>query len=100
MAEESSLAQLPLPSSSNDHPRSPHITYRELFQQFRADVYGKEVQSAATYSYMWMADQMGHVCLGIVVNQITTFGARHLWQFFGWHSFAEIAGLIAAIAIV
>jgi hypothetical protein len=71
-----------------------------LFKQFKADVYGKEVQSAATYSYMWMADQMGHVCVGILVNQITTFGARLLWQFFGWHSFAEIAGLIAAIAIV
>jgi hypothetical protein len=100
MAEEASLTRLPLQSSSNDHPRPPHITYRELFQQFRADVYGKEVQSAATYSYMWMADQMGHVCLGILVNQITTFGARYLWQYVGWHGFVEVAGLIATIAMV
>src|SRR6266568_6128877 len=100
MANDASTARLSLLLRSNDHPRSPQISYGELFKQFKADVYGKEVQSAATYSYMWMADQMGHVCVGILVNQITTFGGRHLWQFFGWHSFAEIAGLIAAIAIV
>src|SRR5712675_2402732 len=87
-----------LSSRASDHPRPPHITYADLLKQFRADVYGKEVQSAATYSYMWMADQMGHVCVGILVNQVTTFGARHLWQYFGWPSFAEVAGLIAAIA--
>src|SRR6266699_928129 len=100
MANDASTARLSLLLRSNDHPRSPQISYGELFKQFKADVYGKEVQSAATYSYMWMADQMGHVYVGILVNRITTFGARHLWQFFGWHSFAEIAGLIAAIAIV
>ncbi len=100
MANDVSTEQLPPSSRSDEHPQSPQISYGELFKQFRADVYGKEVQSAATYSYMWMADQMGHVCVGILVSQITTVGARQLWQFFGWHSFAEIAGLIAAIAIV
>ena len=93
------LSSAPSPSFT-DHPQSPRITLGELINQFKADVYGKEVQSAATYSYMWMADQMGHVCVGILINQITTFGARQLWQYFGWHSFAEVAGLIAAIAIV
>jgi hypothetical protein len=100
MANDASTAPLSLLSRSHDHPRSPQISYGELFKQFKADVYGKEVQSAATYSYMWMADQMGHVCVGILVNQITTFGARHLWPFLAWHSFAEVAGLITAIAIV
>ena len=85
---------------SSDHPRSPDITYGELLKQFKADVYGKEVQSAATYSYMWMADQMGHVCVGIIVNTIVTLGARKLWQFFDWQNYAETGGLIAAIAIV
>src|SRR6266571_7118042 len=85
---------------TSGEPSAPDIGLKMLLCQFKVDVYGKEVQSAATYSYMWMADQMGHVCVGILVNRITTFGARHLWQFFGWHSFAEIAGLIAAIAIV
>jgi hypothetical protein len=100
MAEEASPARLSLPANFAGLPQSPRITYGELLKQFKADVYGKEVQSAATYSYMWMADQMGHVCVGILVNQLTTVGARHLWQYFGWHSFAEVAGLIVAIAIV
>jgi hypothetical protein len=100
MAEEASPARLSLLSNSNDHPQVPQITYGELLRQFKADVYGKEVQSAATYSYMWMADQMGHVCVGIIVNRITTVGARHLWQYFDLHSFAEVAGLVTAIAIV
>ena len=30
------------------------------------------VQDAVTYSYVWLADQMGHVCLGIVINFILT----------------------------
>jgi hypothetical protein len=100
MTDDASTARLSLLSRSNHHPRSPHISYGELLKQFKADVYGKEVQSAATYSYMWMADQMGHVCLGILVNQIATFGARQLWPYFGLHRFAEAAGLVIAIAIV
>jgi hypothetical protein len=100
MGNEASTERTSLLSGSDRHPQSPHVSWAELFKQFKADVYGKEVQSAATYSYMWMADQMGHVCVGILVNQITTFGARHLWQFLGWSSLAEVAGLIAAIAVV
>ena len=82
------------------HPQSPRITLKELVEQFKADVYGKEVQSAATYSYMWMADQMGHICVGILVNQLATVLARWVWGQFGWHSLAEVAGLIATVAIV
>jgi hypothetical protein len=88
---------------SDDHPRPPLITLKELWQQFRADVYGKEVQSAATYSYMWMADQMGHICVGILVNYLTTLGIQnYLWPFLGWHddTYIPVAGLLAAIAIV
>jgi hypothetical protein len=87
-------------AEATNHPQSPHISYSELWKQFRADVYGKEVQSAATYSYMWMADQMGHVCVGILVNQILTVAARWLWEHLSWHSFAEVTGLIATVAVV
>ena len=89
-----------LSSHSSDRPRPPHITYGDLLKQFKADVYGKEVQSAATYSYMWMADQMGHVCVGILVNVITTFGARYVWRLLSWQSYAEAVGFFAAIALV
>ena len=88
------------PSSSSEHPRAPVVTYPELLKQFRADVYGKEVQSAATYSYMWMADQMGHVCVGILVNYPATLLARLFWYLFGWQRYAEAGGLILTIAIV
>jgi len=33
-------------------PTPPKLTSKDLLQQFWADAYGKEVQSAATYSYM------------------------------------------------
>lgn len=94
------MAQDVSPTPISQHPCSPQITYAELWKQFKADVYGKEVQSAATYSYMWMADQMGHVCVGILVNLPTTYLARYLWQRFGWQNYAEAGGLFAAIAIV
>jgi len=94
MAESSS------PAGTSNHPQSPYISYRQLWKQFKADVYGKEVQSAATYSYMWMADQMGHVCVGILVNQLLTVAARWLWERLGWHGFAEVAGLVATVVIV
>ena len=53
-------------------PTPPKLTSKDLLQQFWADAYGKEVQSAATYSYMWLADQFGHICIGIILNFIAT----------------------------
>jgi len=53
-------------------PTAPTITYKELLHQFWADAYGKEVQTAATYSYTWLADQFGHICIGIIVNFFAT----------------------------
>lgn len=100
MAEDVLSARSSSPVDFTGHPQAPRITLGELIKQFKADVYGKEVQSAATYSYMWMADQMGHICVGILLNQLATVGARWLWGKLGWHSLAEVAGLVATIAIV
>jgi len=50
----------------------PNLTSKDLLRQFWADAYGKEVQSAATYSYLWLADQFGHICIGIVVCFLAT----------------------------
>jgi len=49
-------------------PIPPSLTAWDLAKQFWRDIYGKEVQSAATYSYTWVADQMGHICLGILLS--------------------------------
>ncbi len=61
-------------------PSAPKITARMLWDQFRLDVQGKEVQRAATYSYTWLADQVGHICLGILL----AFLATALLASFGW----------------
>ena len=50
----------------------PKLTPKDLLRQFWADAYGKEVQTAATYSYLWLADQFGHVCIGIIVDFLAT----------------------------
>jgi hypothetical protein len=49
-------------------PTPPNLTAMDLLRQFWADAYGKEVQTAATYSYTWLADQFGHLCIGILAN--------------------------------
>jgi hypothetical protein len=49
-------------------PAAPDITPAILAQQAWRDLHGKEVQCAATYSYLWLADQVGHVGLGMLVS--------------------------------
>ena len=53
-------------------PSAPRLTAKNLWAQFWADVYGKEVQTTATYSYTWVADQFGHICLGLIGNFAAT----------------------------
>jgi hypothetical protein len=65
-------------------PQVPDITKMQLLTQFRADIYGKEVQDAVTYSYVWLADQMGHVCLGIVINFFLTYLLKWLSELLGF----------------
>ena len=47
-------------------PSAPQLTLKNLRDQFWADVYGKEVQTTATYTYTWVADQFGHICLALI----------------------------------
>ena len=54
-------------------PTPPNVPTSFLLEQFWRDIFGKEVQSAATYSYLWIADQMGHVALGIILQFALTF---------------------------
>src|SRR5262249_43297754 len=59
-------------------PRAPCVTWGTLVKQFGADVYGKEVQDAATYSYMWMADQAGHIFVGVLVQCLALLAFKFL----------------------
>jgi hypothetical protein len=65
------------PSATNPFgPSAPQLTARDLWDQFWADVYGKEVQTTATYSYTWVADQFGHICLGLIaISPLLPFAA-------------------------
>lgn len=82
-------------------PQPPNLTSKDVIAQFWADIYGKEVQSAATYSYMWLADQMGHVCLGIVIDFALTLVMRYVAPWLGiafaWENLIGLA--LAAVAV-
>jgi IstB-like ATP binding protein len=72
------------------------VGWPTLRRQFWADIHDKEVSSAATYSYLWIADQMGHVGLGFLVGGIIVrvaieFGLSQVW--------AAALAISAAIAI-
>ena len=83
------------PPEAGRQPSPPEITPATLFMQFKADVFGKEVQDATTYSYTWLADQVGHVCLGLLLNFLLTMIAK-LLGFAGL--VADLIGMVAAIA--
>jgi hypothetical protein len=88
-------------SDTAQGPSVPNITIRNLIEQFWADIYGKEVQSANTYSYTWIADQTGHLYIGIIVNFALTVlaGLALPWLGIG-ASWADFVGLVLAIFAV
>ena len=65
-------------------PSAPELTAKNLWDQFWADVYGKEVQTTATYSYTWVADQFGHICLGLIGNFAATALCGVAMTLLGW----------------
>ena len=91
----------PWPPSNSSSPLPPKISLRLLLEQFWADVYGKEVQSAATYSYTWLADQVGHICLGILLDFGFTVITYRLGGGLGWPTlWAEFLGFFLTMAVV
>ena len=50
-----------------DRRDAPPLGVRRVFTQVSHDLYStKDVQDAITASYVWMADQIGHITLGLV----------------------------------
>ena len=50
-----------------DQPDAKPLGLRRVFTQVSHDLYGtKDVQDVITASYVWMADQIGHLFLGLV----------------------------------
>jgi hypothetical protein len=86
-------------------PTAPKLSVKDILAQFWADAYGKEVQTAATYSYTWLADQFGHLCIGIVVDFAATVVSGLLMVQLGWAPNFEYdtgiwPGLIFTVAVV
>lgn len=90
---------------ANVRPVAPSIGPRDIVRQFWLDAYGKEVQSAATYSYMWMADQVGHMGLGIVLDFAFTALLNNLPKVIGLGSLfpnqftIQLAGFLCTVAL-
>src|SRR5208337_4091086 len=89
------------PIAVQDGPSAPRITIRDLLCQFWVDIYGKEVQSATTYSYTWVADQAGHLFIGIIASVAFTAVASYVLSELGLdESWASLCGLGLAVCVV
>lgn len=80
----------------DETPQPPDIKPADIFQQIKVDLLDKEVQSAATYSYLWLADQMGHIGIGLLIAAV----AAAFVSVFGspadaWHWVIAAASLAA-----
>src|SRR5262249_39162271 len=68
------------------------ISLLDVAKQLRRDIFAKEVQTSPTYSYQWVADQAGHVALGLLAVLI-------VWWIIGsaWVGFATAAIRITGV---
>ena len=71
-------------------PTKAEITWKDILTQVGRDLFDKEVQSAATYSYLWIADQMGHLGLGLVVAFALSWIVALLHGMFAWFGFPQL----------
>src|ERR1700730_6668515 len=63
--------------SSTPAPTAPDFPNSTLLTHFWRDITGKEVQSAATYSYTWTADQVGHMGIGLALSLLLGSAAKY-----------------------
>ncbi len=89
----------PFEQPKGSQPTAPNVPTSFLLVQFWRDIFGKEVQSAATYSYLWMADQMGHVALGIILQFALTFVFQYLFGMRdAWANGISLLGICCIVA--
>ncbi len=87
-------------TSTSALPKQPDIGRADIWQQIVTDASGKEVEMAATYSYMWLADEVGHMGLGILLSFATITLARLLMHAPPDALTPQIIGFLVASAIV
>ena len=89
-----------------DRPDAEPLGLRRVFTQVSHDLYGtKDVQDAITASYVWLADQIGHLTLGLVPTLLLSWIWDGIWARWicadcaagdGW----RILGLVVLAALV
>lgn len=65
-----------------DAPTPPTISVADIRWQFSKDIDTKEVQTSPTYSYQWVADQVGHMALGLAAV-LASWLAGDILRWFG-----------------
>src|SRR5262249_41387929 len=64
-----------------DRNDAPPLGFRRVFVQVCHDLYGtKDVQDAITATYVWCADQIGHLTLGFVPTLLLCWAWRGIWE--------------------
>jgi hypothetical protein len=81
-------------------PQLPDIGNADIWNQISTDASGKEVEMAATYSYMWLADEVGHMGLGILLSFGTITLARLVMHAPPEALLPQLVGFLVASAIV
>lgn len=89
-------------TAQSNLPTPPAISPGDIREQFKLDVFDKEVQSAATYSYLWIADQVGHIGLAVVLqmlaynlHQLLDYCCDMSWISANWFSLLLVASVVA-----
>jgi hypothetical protein len=95
-----------------DRPDADPLGLRRVLTQALHDLYGtKDVQDAITASYVWMADQVGHLALGFLPTLLLCWIWQGVWACLiawtgwldpgsGWAEALRILGLVAATAAI
>ncbi len=62
-----------------DRPDDDPLGLRRVLAQAAHDLYGtKDVQDAITASYVWLADQIGHLALGLIPTLLYCWLSRRV----------------------
>ena len=79
-----------------DQPDADPLGLRRVFTQVAHDLYGtKDVQDAVTASYVWMADQIGHISLGLLPTLLFSWIWLMVCQSWGLADAWSIGGCVA-----
>lgn len=55
------------------------ISTKQLLAQVKDDLWGKDSQRGYSFTYSWMANQLGHIALGFIVSCALAWGAKAIW---------------------